>query len=156
LPADSTEVYWGADEDFRERLASQTEIWDAVQNEYQYNVKMQIDTVIGEFAGNYPITINALANTEGTLAEFVVPGGYGIGHLPIILQNATAGLALSAEIMINDGEWMLAATLSESTDNHAYYQGIYNDDGSTDYAFNIARPTGTFSTDMRIRIQVAE
>ena len=46
LPADSTEVYWGTDDAFCTRLAVQTEPWEMVQDEYQYNIKMKIEPAV--------------------------------------------------------------------------------------------------------------
>lgn len=60
--------------------------------------------------------------------------------------------SINSEIY-QDGEWVAAVENEDAFDNHAYYQGYFNANGTMDYVFNIIRPsTMDFDESMLIKI----
>ncbi|TCS38984.1 hypothetical protein [Reinekea marinisedimentorum] len=150
MPAESSSEYWGDDDDFADRLAAYENSWDAIQDEHIYN-NMSISVSKGTLQQSYPVVINAADAT--VLAKFTIPADSGVGHIPVVIQNASAGLALRAQYKMEDSDsWQWAAENSSNINTNALYQGYYNGDGTMDYVFNIIRPSGTLSKAMTVRV----
>ena len=151
LPAKSQDVYWGDDSEFAQRLTNHAGQWGAVQDEYNYNNQMTVEVSQGTLVNHYPIVVDAQLDSGSVRAQFTIPANQGIGYIPIILQNAPAGLALRAQILVN-GAWQQAVNDAANVENNAFYQGYLNADGTMDYAFNVIRPVGTLDSDLTIRL----
>lgn len=149
MPAQSATEYWGSDTAFSERLATYTTPWNAIHDEYAYN-DMTVTATNGTVENSYPIIVEPL--TESIDVQLTIPASKGIGHIPIVLSNAAAGQALYAEVY-NEGEWVDAVENDDVFENHAYYQGYFNADGTMDYVFNVIRPADlAFNESLLVRI----
>ncbi|MFC5051616.1 carbohydrate-binding protein [Rubritalea spongiae] len=146
MPAKDTSDYWGGDTEFSGRLSSHTQPWEAVYDEFRYNRNMSVSMHSGTLLQNYPLEIKA---TEAAiLADFTLNGG-GIGHIPVILSDVPDGLTVSVQRFTN-GAWVDYEI--DTNDNHDFYQGYYNVNGSMDYAFSFKRPSSNLSASWRMRI----
>jgi hypothetical protein len=150
MPAQTLAEYWGSDAAFSERLDGYSEPWEAISDEYSFN-DMTVVATNATVTKSYPVTVEP--STDSVDVQITVPAGKGIGHIPVIIENATAGQALYAQVYV-DGQWVAAVENEAAYEAHAYYQGYFNADGSMDYAFNIIRPDELgFDESMQIRIQ---
>ena len=148
LPPKNIGVYWGGDQEFAGRLESySTNAWQAVFDEFNYNLNLGVSIHAGTLERNYPVEIQAVEGSS-VLADFTVERG-GIGHVPILLRGVPPGSALRVERHL-DGKWIPLETAD--IDQNNYYQGVRNTDGSMDCVFNIKRPTRLLDQGWRIRI----
>jgi hypothetical protein len=154
LPAQSSDNYWGYDDNFSERLADYSTPWEAVKDEYAYN-SLAVEVANGTLVKDYPVTIDASDST--VLAKFTIAANEGIGHIPVIIQNAEAGLELRSQYQLEDSDsWEWAVESSSNIGDNAFYQGYLNADGTMDYVFNINRPADSLDQDMTIRVFKAQ
>lgn len=149
IPAQSSELYWGYDANFSNRLSSYSSAWQAVMDEYTYN-EMTVVASKGEVIKHYPVTIQPESSSSVDV-QFTIPAQKGIGHIPVIVQNAAANQALYAQYY-QDGAWVSAVQNSANVATHASYQGYLNADGTMDYVFNIIRPAVSLEDALIIRI----
>ena len=148
LPPKTPDVYWGTDREFSGRLKSYgTNAWQAVADEFDHNVKLDVSVHSGRLERNYPVEIQALESGK-VLADFTIERG-GIGHVPILLRGVPLGCALKAERHLN-GKWIPLESVD--IDQNNYYQGVQNADGTLDCVFNIKRPSQDLDDPWRIRI----
>jgi hypothetical protein len=149
LPPKSSEVYWGTDREFAGRMESfGTNAWQAVADEFENNIRLNVTMHSGILVGNYPVEIQALER-EKVLADFTIERG-GIGHVPILLRGVPLGCALKAERHLN-GKWVPLESVDIA--QHNYYQGVQNADGNLDCVFNIKRLSSDLDQSWRIRIR---
>ena len=145
MPAKATTDYWGLDSEFSGRLASYTNAWEAVFDEYRYNdLSPMVHT--GTLVKKYPVKIDA-ANGD-VLADFTINSG-GIGHVPVVIKNVPKGTPVSVQRYVGSS-WLWLESV-DITGND-YYQGCQNADGKMDYVFNINRPSTNLNESWRIRI----
>ena len=148
LPPKSVEDYWGEDREFTDRLQSyDTNPWQAVADEYRYNVQLDIEMHAGELIRRYPVEIRVSPESNGVLADFTINRG-GIGHVPIILRGVPQGRSITVQRYL-DGEWVLLESVD--LDQNAYYQGVLNAKGLLDCAFSIQRPSRDLEESWRVR-----
>lgn len=148
MPPKRPELYWGNDREFAGRLKVYgANAWQAVADEFEHNNQLAVTMHTGSRERSYPVEIQS-ADSGAVLADFTVERG-GIGHVPILLKGVPPGSALRAERHLN-GKWHPLESMDH--DEHSYYQGVLNADGSLDCAFNIARPLNDLSQSWRIRI----
>ncbi len=148
LPPKTPDVYWGADREFARRLKNiGTNAWQAVANEFNYNLNLGVSMHAGTLERNYPVEIQAL-ESGNVLADFTIKRG-GIGHVPILLRGVPLGCALKSERHL-DGRWVPLESVDVGQNN--YYQGVRNADGNMDCVFNIKRPSHHLDDSWRIRI----
>ena len=143
--------YWGADTEFANRLSSHTTAWQGVYDEVRYNHAAQVTAQSGTLLASYPIDVQVASQTSGTatLAEVTIASG-GIGHIPVILRGVQLGTKLDLQISSDGASW---SPLSGVTlDEHAYYQGYYNAEGTMDYVFSVPRPTTNLAASWHIRV----
>jgi hypothetical protein len=153
LPPKSAEDYWGADCEFADRLRSYgTNAWRAVADEYVHNAKLRLTMHAGKLLRNYPVEIQASTDGGPALAEFTIDQG-GIGHVPLILRGVPRGCGLRVE-RYRGGAWVPFE--SEGLEEHSYYQGIQDSEGTLDCVFNMDRPSKDLSSSWRIRIVNAD
>jgi hypothetical protein len=108
---------------------------------------MDVEVHQGTLLRNYPLEILPDAGST-VLADFTVPGG-GIGHVPMVLKGADAGLELKAQRW--DGTaWNDLEGVDVS--GNTYYQAVLHADGTMDYTFTIPRPTSDLDAAWRCRI----
>lgn len=148
MPPQRLANYWGGDAELAGRLAAYGSAeWEPVRDEFRHNMGIEIAMARGELLAAYPLEIKP--ETEGdVLADVTVVRG-GIGHVPVILRNAPAGLELRAQ------RWTGSAWVDlEGVDipGDTYYQANLNGDGSMDYVFTIPRPAADLEASWRIRI----
>ena len=137
LPPQHVTNYWGGDTELISRLTAYGDTaWEPVRDEFKHNIQLGVDVHQGTLLRNYPLEIQPDAGSV-VLADFTINGG-GIGHVPVVLNGAEAGLELSVQRLIN-GSWTDLETVD--LDNNTYYQGIQNADGTMDYTFNLPRPS---------------
>ncbi len=149
LPPKTVDDYWGQDGEFRKRLAAYgNSAWQAVYDEYRYNVKVRVTMHKGILLKQYPIEIRPPATFEDTLVDFTVEGG-GIGHVPIVLRRVPLGCALQVQ-RYEDGSWIPLESVTPF--RHDYYQGYRDAPGTMDCVFNIQRPSSNLKDSWRIRI----
>ncbi|MDQ8183292.1 carbohydrate-binding protein [Pelagicoccus sp. SDUM812005] len=146
MPPKNAESYWGADEEFRSRLAAYTSEWGAVYDEFRYNRDLEVVATTGSVLSNYPLEISS--ESGDVLADFTIDGG-GIGHVPVILRNVSKEAVIGVQRYL-DGEWVWYEDGSFNKRN--YFQGFYNAEGSLDCAFSFKRPSEDLSESWRIRI----
>jgi hypothetical protein len=148
MPPKEPEVYWGADSEFKSRLKTyEGNAWQAVADEYKYNVKLSLLVHTGKRINDYPVEIQA-DPAGAVLADFTVKRG-GIGYVPMILRGVPQGSALKAERFLT-GKWIPLEWVDHETCD--YYQGFLAADGTQDCVFNIARPSKDLTESWRIRI----
>lgn len=148
MPPQHRDNYWGGDNELINRLNQYGETaWEPVRDEWLHNVQLDVSMESGTLLRSYPLEIQPQSN-DSVLADFTINGG-GIGHLPVIIQDAAAGQELKVQRW-NDGNW----TDLEGVDlaGNAYYQGVLNPDGSMDYIFSIPRPSLDLNATWRVRI----
>ena len=75
----------------------------------------------------------------------------GIGHIPLLLTGADAGLELKVQ-RYSSGAWVNLEAVDVEADT--YYQAVLNADGSMDYSFSIPRPAGQHDLDTAWRVRV--
>jgi hypothetical protein len=148
LPPKTPGVYWGPDREFSGRLKNiGSNAWQAVADEFNHNLKLDVSMHAGALERNYPVQIRVL-ESGSVLADFTIKRG-GIGHVPILLRGVPPGCALKAERHLN-GKWIPLESVD--IDQNSYYQGVRNADGSMDCVFNITRPSHDLNDPWRIRI----
>jgi hypothetical protein len=148
LPPQRVNNYWGGDAELISRLTAYGDTaWEPVRDEFVQNVQMDVAVHQGTLLDHYPLQIQPEAGSV-VLADFTVNGG-GIGHVPVLLKGAAAGLELKAQRW-SGGAWVDL----ESVDiqNDTYYQGVLNADGSMDYTFSIPRPSLDLNEAWRVRV----
>lgn len=149
MPPKTSALYWGSDAELIGRLdAYGSNAWEAVHDEFRYNVALDVTVDEGTLQRNYPIEIQASTTSDEILAEFTINGG-GIGHVPVVVKGIEPGLALHAQRFI-DGFWVPLETtnLDENDDHQAYL----NAQGTMDAVFNIPRPSLDLEESWSIRI----
>ena len=146
LPAKSPAVYWGEDSEFSNRIASHSEPWQSVHDEYRYNHELDLSVERGTVNHDYPLDLTATG--EHVLAEFSINSG-GIGHLPVIVREVSPQTTVEVQRFLN-GSWQALEGVAIA--EHDYYQGYYNASGTMDYAFSLKRPTSDLSQPWKIRI----
>ena len=139
--------YWGADTEFAARLATYTQPWESVFDEYRYNNELQVIANKGTLVNNFPIEVKADQSGPALIADLSIQNG-GIGHIPVIIKDAVIGKTLGVERFVNDA-WV-ALEVNASTQN-SYYQGYQNASGKIDYAFSIPRSSNDLAENWRIR-----
>jgi hypothetical protein len=152
MPAKTSSQYWGYDNDFADRLAaiSTSEPWQSVFQEHSYNT-YNLNVSKGTLVKSYPVTIEAAQSR--VLAQFTIPANKGIGHIPVMIQNAGSNLELRMQYKLEgESSWNWAVENTANIGKNAYFQGYLNADGTTDYAFNIIRPEGSLAKSMLVRI----
>jgi len=148
MPPKTPDVYWGGDREFAGRLESYgTNGWQAVSDEFNYNLNLGVSMHAGILERNYPLEIRAVEGGS-VLADLTIRRG-GIGHLPILLRGVPPGCALKVERHLG-GKWVPLESVDINM--NSYYQGVRNADGSMDCVFNIQRPSGHLDDSWRIRI----
>ena len=146
LSPKNSDSYWGTDAEFISRLGQFSETWEALYDEARYNNAMSVVATHGTLARNYPIEIEA---AEGDVLMEVDISGGGIGHVPVVLKEVPLGTKLTIE-RFDGSEW---STLPDVTvEEHAYYQGYYNNKGRMDYVFSIPRPTTGLADTWGVRV----
>ena len=153
MPAKSSDEYWGYDTDFNDRLlsANNSKPWSMVQQEQAYN-SFDVNAAVGTLEKSYPIVIQAGAQNN-IIAYFTVPANAGIGHIPVVVKEAPAGLALRVQYKVSGSDtWEWAVENTSHITQNEYYQGYANANGTMDYAFNIARPLGSLSKSITVRV----
>ena len=147
LPPQHIHHYWGEDSELRGRLTAYGDTaWEPVRDEMKYNTQMEVVVHHGELRRKYPLTVQPVG--DRVLADFSIRHG-GIGHIPMVLERAPAGLALKAQRW-NGSEWVDLESVNVAT--HAYYQGLLNADGTMNYTFSIPRPSTDLNTTWRVRM----
>lgn len=148
LPPKAPDVYWGGDRGFSGRLKSYgTNAWQAVADEFNHNLNLDVLMNVGTLERSYPMEIHALESGK-VLADFTIQRG-GIGHVPILLRGVPVGCALKSERHL-DGKWIPLESVDIGQNN--YYQGVRNSDDTMDCVFNIKRPFHDLNGSWRIRI----
>ena len=141
--------YWGADSEFESRLSSYgSNAWQAIRDEFKYNIQLSVTTHQGTLLRHYPIEIQASTTSGAVLADFTVNSG-GIGHVPVLLKGVQKGYALQAQRYV-DGAWV--ALESVDIDQNNYYQGYQDSKGTLDCVFNFDRPSTDLNRSWRVRI----
>jgi hypothetical protein len=148
MPPKSTSDYWGADTEFMNRLSGCGNAWQAVYDEFRYNVKLDLMVHQGTLLRKYPIELQAADDAGNVLADVTIYGG-GIGHVPVVVKGVESGLALQAQRW-SGGGWIALETADVTENND--YQGVQNTDGTMDVVFNMPRPTADLNESWRIRI----
>lgn len=146
LPAKSPSLYWGADLEFSNRIASNTQHWESVYDEVQHNHELDVTMHQGAMIQNYPLEISCTATTP--LADFTLNAG-GIGDLPVVLKNVPPNTGLTLQRFLADTWVDLEDVL---VDKHDYYQGYYDASGKMDYTFSVKRPSNDLSEAWRVRV----
>ncbi|MDQ8183290.1 carbohydrate-binding protein [Pelagicoccus sp. SDUM812005] len=147
MPAKTAADYWGDDAEFQSRLASYSNNWSAVHDEFRYNRNLSVTANQGTLLSSYPIEIASTSNT--VLADFTINAG-GIGHVPMVLKNVDSNISnIQVQRYLNGAwTWYDEGSITE----HDYYQGYLNANGNMDYAFSLKRPNSDLSSSWRIRI----
>ena len=147
LPPQHINHYWGTDWEFRNRLTAYGDTaWEPVRDEMKHNTQMDVMAHHGELLRNYPVTVQPVGNR--VLADFSISSG-GIGHVPVVLERAPAGLALKAQRW-NGSEWVDLESVNLAA--NSYYQGRLNADGTMNYTFSIPRPSSDLNAAWRVRV----
>jgi hypothetical protein len=150
MPPQHVTNYWGGDAELTGRLTAYGDTaWEPVRDEFVQNVRMDVAVHQGTLLRSYPLEIQPDTGSV-VVADFTVNGG-GIGHIPLMLKGAGAGLELQAQRLLG-GTWTDLETVD--IENNTYYQGIQNADGTMDYAFSIPRPSLDLNEAWRMRICV--
>ncbi|MGJ8635020.1 MAG: hypothetical protein ACSHX7_13970 [Luteolibacter sp.] len=143
----ASQDYWGEDAEFAGRLASYTDAWSGVYDEYRYNHDITVTASSGTIVRNYPLEISA-NNSSTVLAQFVINGNRGVGHVPIVLRDVDPGYGV--RVQRNYGGWGWLEDVNIAQNN--YYQGVMNANGKMDYCFNVDRPSSVLGSSWEIRI----
>ncbi|MDF7808118.1 sulfatase [Pontiellaceae bacterium B12219] len=147
MPPTAASEYWGNDAAFASRLAAYgSNPWNAVHDEFRYNVEMDLAVNEGTLLRNYPVEVESAGAT--VLADLTIYAG-GIGHVPVVLKGVVPGLALQAQRW-SGGSWVALETADVNANTD--YQGVQNPDGTMDVVFNITRPSLDLGESWRIRI----
>lgn len=152
MPPKEPANYWGADAEFAARLATYTQPWEAVFDEYRYNSKLQATASIGTLINTFPLEIQADPNGPSVITELTIQAG-GLGDIPVIIKDAMVGKALNIERYV-DGQWITIG--SEAAPSESYYQGYQNAEGKIDYTFSIPRPSTDLSESWQLRVSYEE
>ena len=150
LPPQHVDNYWGSDGELIARLSSYGDAnWQPVRDELVENIQMAVSVHQGTLQDNYPLEIQATTGKR-VLTDFTVTRG-GIGHIPLLLTGADAGLELKVQ-RYSSGAWVNLEAVDVEADT--YYQAVLNADGSMDYSFSIPRPAGQHDLDTAWRVRV--
>ena len=150
MPPQHRDNYWGSDAELIARLSSYGDTnWQPVRDELVENIQMAVSVHQGTLEDNYPLEIQATTGKR-VLTDFTVTRG-GIGHIPLLLTGADAGLELKVQRYSSDGWVNLEAV---DIEDDTYYQAVLNADGSMDYSFSIPRPVGQHDLDAAWRVRV--
>ena len=150
LPPQHVDNYWGSDGELIARLSGYGDAnWQPVRDELVENIQMAVSVHQGTLQDNYPLVIQA-ATGKRVLTDFTVTRG-GIGHVPLLLKGADAGLELKVQ-RYSSGAWVNLEAVDTEADT--YYQAVLNADGSMDYSFSIPRPAGQHDLDSAWRLRV--
>lgn len=150
MPPQHRDNYWGSDGELIARLSGYGDTnWEPVRDELVENIQMAVSVHQGTLQNNYPLEIQA-ATGKRVLTDFTVTRG-GIGHVPLLLKGADAGLELKVQ-RYSSGTWVNLEAVDIEDDT--YYQGVINADGSMDYSFSIPRPAGDHDLDAAWRVRV--
>lgn len=148
MPPNSNNDYWGGDAELINRLGAYgSTTWKLVNDEFIYNIEMDVTVHEGSLLRNYPLEIQA-ATSETLLADFTIHGG-GVGHVPVVVKGIKPGLALHAQ-RLTDGIWVPLKTVVVDANND--YQAYLNAEGTMDAVFNIPRPSFDLEESWNIRI----
>ena len=151
LPPQHVDNYWGSDGELIARLSSYGDAkWEPVRDELVENIQMAVSVHQGTLQNAYPLEIQATTGKR-VLTDFTATRG-GIGHIPLLLKGADAGLELQVQRYSSDDAWgnLEAVDIEDDT----YYQAVLNADGTMDYSFSIPRPTGQHNLDTAWRVRV--
>lgn len=152
MPPQHIDNYWGSDAELISRMTSYGDVaWEPVHDELVHNIGLDVVMQQGTLLRNYPLVIQP-GGSGSVLSDFTIRGG-GLGHIPVRLTGASAGLELAVQRWA-DGVW----TDLESVDigNNSYYQAIQNADGTMDYGFSIQRPSVDLNAAWRVRVVATE
>jgi len=150
LPPQHVDNYWGSDGELETRLSNYGDAnWQPVRDELVENIRMAVSVHQGTLQDNYPLEIQATTGKR-VLTDFTVTRG-GIGHIPLLLKGADAGLELKVQ-RYSSGAWVNLEAVDVEADT--YYQAVLNADGSMDYSFSIPRPAGQHDLDTAWRVRV--
>lgn len=150
LPPQHRDNYWGSDGELISRLSGYGDSnWEPVRDELVENIQMAVSVHQGTLQHNYPLEIQATTGKR-VLTDFTVTRG-GIGHVPLLLKGADAGLELKVQ-RYSSGAWVNLEAVDIEDDT--YYQGVINADGSMDYSFSIPRPADHHDLDATWRVRV--
>jgi len=149
-PEDSAD-YWGGDTEFASRLSFHTTAWQGIYDEVRYNHAAPVTAQAGTLLRSYPIDLQSAPQSAGTetLAQVSIASG-GIGHVPFILRGVQLGTELDLEISSDGVSW--APLPGVTLDEHAYYQGNYNAEGTMDYVFSVPRPSLDLTAEWHVRV----
>ena len=150
LPPQHVDNYWGSDGELEARLSGYGDAnWQPVRDELVENIQMAVSVHQGTLEDNYPLEIQATTGKR-VLTDFTVTRG-GIGHIPLLLTGADAGLELKVQ-RYSSGSWVNLEAVNVEADT--YYQAVLNANGSMDYSFSIPRPAGQHDLDTAWRVRV--
>ncbi len=156
LPPQHVDNYWGSDGELIARLSGYGDgdgdgdaNWKPVRDELVENIQMAVSVHQGTLEDNYPLEIQATTGMR-VLTDFTVTRG-GIGHIPLLLTGADAGLELKVQ-RYSSGGWVNLEAVDIEDDT--YYQAVLNANGSMDYSFSIPRPVGQHDLDTAWRVRV--
>ena len=150
LPPQHVDNYWGSDGELIARLSGYGDAnWQPVRDELVENIQMAVSVHQGTLEDNYPLEIQATTGKR-VLTDFTVTRG-GIGHIPLLLTGADAGLELKVQ-RYSSGGWVNLEAVNVEADT--YYQAVLNANGSMDYSFSIPRPAGQHDLDTAWRVRV--
>ena len=150
LPPQHRDNYWGSDAELIARLNTYGDApWQPVRDELAENIGIHISAHQGAVLNTYPLEIEADSGS-GILTDLTIENG-GIGHIPILLKGADAGLELKVQ-RHSSGTWIDLESVDIA--NHTYYQAIQNANGTMDYAFNVPRPAGAHDLESSWRIRI--
>lgn len=148
MPPKSTSDYWGGDAEFINRLSSYgNNAWQAVYDEYRYNLELNVTAHVGTLERNYPVEVRA--DTDSHVAADVTFNGGGIGHVPLVVRGVPPDKQLVLQRYVA-GDWVYLESVNIS--DHDYYQGYLNADGTMDYAFSIQRLSLDLDEAWRVRV----
>ena len=150
MPPQHRDNYWGSDTELIGRLSGYGDTnWEPVRDELVENIQMAVSVHQGTLQHNYPLEIQATTGKR-VLTDFTVTRG-GIGHVPLLLKGADAGLELKVQ-RYSSGAWVNLEAVA--IEDNTYYQGVLNADGSMDYSFSIPRPADHHDLDAAWRVRV--
>ena len=154
MPPKHSDSYWGGDTELINRLAvynvgEDDATWQTVRDELVANIGMNVSVHLGTLLNNYPLEIQPVSGNR-VLTDLTIESG-GIGHVPIILKGADAGLGLKVQ-RYSSGTWVDIESVD--IENDTYYQAVQNANGTMDYTFSIPRPSGEHNLDAPWRIRI--
>jgi len=152
LTPKNSELYWGPDAEFANRLNAHSSSWNAVFDEFIYNDSLSVKTRIGQLESEYPVSIAASAASQNqrhlVLTDFILNKG-GIGHVPIIIKKGLVGKPIKVQRFV-DGAWEDYEAILDFGVH--YFQSYKNKEGLLDHVFTIKRPSDSLESSWRLRV----